>query len=60
MRFSNFRHHAICVYALGPDNRVYSAAALAEVVAGKDGLEPSLATIVTAALAQRDRPARKR
>ncbi|MBK9114093.1 MAG: hypothetical protein IPM22_00245 [Betaproteobacteria bacterium] len=55
--FLDFRRDAAYVYALGPDNGA-SAAALADVVAGKEGIAPDLAAIVAAAIAQRDRPAR--
>ncbi len=55
--FLDFRRDAAYVYALGPDNGV-SAAALADVVAGKEGIDPDLAAIVAAAIARRDRPAR--
>lgn len=55
--FLDFRRDAAYVYALGPDNGV-SAAALADVVTGKEGIDPDLAAIVAAAIARRDRPAR--
>ena len=55
--FLDFRRDAAYVYALGPDNGV-SAAALADVVAGKEDIDPDLAAIVAAAIARRDRPAR--
>jgi hypothetical protein len=55
--FLDFRRDAAYVYALGPDNGE-SAAALADVVAGKEGIDPDLAAIVAAAIERRDRPAR--
>ncbi len=55
--FLDFRRDAAYVYALGPDDGV-SAAALADVVAGKEDIDPDLAAIVAAAIARRDRPAR--
>jgi hypothetical protein len=53
--FFDFRRDVIYVYALGRDGKE-SGAALEEAIEGKEGLEPGLATLVQAALVQRDRP----
>lgn len=57
--FFDFKRDVIYLYALGPDGKE-SAAALEATVAGKDGLDASLASLVASALAQRDRPLRQR
>jgi len=53
--FFDFKRDVIYVYALGREGKE-SAVALEEVVEGKDGLDPGLASLVQAALVQRDRP----
>jgi hypothetical protein len=53
--FFDFKRDVIYVYALGREGRE-SAAALEDAVEGKDGLEPRLASLIQAALVQRDRP----
>jgi hypothetical protein len=50
----DFRRDVMYAIALGPDGKE-SAAALVEVTAGKQGLEPRLAQLVARALAQQDR-----
>jgi hypothetical protein len=54
--FLDFRRDVLYVHALGRDGKA-SGAALEETVAAKE-LRPELAGLVSAALAQRDRPAR--
>lgn len=51
--FFDFRRDVIYAIALGPDGKE-SVDALAEVTAGKPGLDPRLAGLVARALAQRD------
>jgi len=54
--FLDFRRDVLYVYALGRDGHA-SGGALEAVVNGKEGeLNPDLAALVSAALAQRDRP----
>jgi len=53
--FFDFKRDVMEVYALGREGKE-SAVALEEAVEGKDGLEPALASLVQAALVQRDRP----
>jgi len=56
----DFRRDVLYVHALGRNGKT-SGAALEDAVAGKEGeLEPRLASLVSAALAQRDRPATAR
>ena len=57
--FFDFKRDVIYLHALGPDGKE-SAAALEATVAGKDGLDASLASLVASALAQHDRPLRQR
>jgi hypothetical protein len=52
--FFDFRRDVVYAIALGPDGKE-SVAALAEVTAGKPGLDPGLAQLVARALAQHDR-----
>jgi hypothetical protein len=53
--FFDFKRDVIYVYALGREGKE-SAAALEEAVEGKEGLDPGLASLIQAALVQRDRP----
>ena len=57
--FFDFRRHVVYLSALGPDGKE-SAAALQATVAGKDGLDAGLVSLVASALAQHDGALRQR